>query len=180
MKTLSLRFLMLFFIISSISFSQEKKEFDNSKTKTVSEIFEYKEGVSDYLQISQIENLSTRNDLSNGQTNRNVAIIQQVGFGNNALTNTISASSNINYLQVGAKNFINSQNIVANTNEKVLQTGINNSLINFSFGNVSTSNLDVIQVGNNLKFEKFGSNAQTNALKFRMTGKNQTLFVRSF
>jgi len=180
MKNLTLTFLSLLLVSSFITSAQEKKEVDNQKTKQVSDIYNFKEEISEYLQISQIEN--TGNSIANGnrQNNRNIAIIQQVGNNNFALTNTASNRSNVQYLQTGDDNSILSVNRASNVRERVAQRGVSNSILHLSLRNLNTSNLNVIQRGNNLKFEKFGSNAQTNGLKFRMRGNNQTLIVRSF
>ena len=175
MKLLFIRFLILTLLFSGSVFSQEKKEYDNQKTKQVSDIFSFKQGVSDYLQISQVG--ENRGNVSN---NNNVTMIQQVGVDNIALTRTISNSSDLQYLQYGNGNTISNVNRAANIVERVQQNGVDNSVLNFSVSNLSTSNLNVMQSGNNLKFEKFGTNNQTNGLKFKMTGNNQTLIVRSF
>lgn len=180
MKTFYLKLFVFLFIVNSFSYSQEKKEFDNQKTKLVSDIYNFKEGVSNYLQISQIENTGNNIGNTNPQNNRNVAIIQQVGTNNRAFTNTASHSSNVQFLQVGNDNSVVSINRADNVIERVAQRGVNNSVLNFSLRNLNTSTLNVRQTGSNLKLEKFGSNAQTIGLKFRMTGNNQTIVVRSF
>ncbi|OZV67951.1 hypothetical protein [Winogradskyella aurantia] len=180
MKNLYIKCLVFFLVWSLMSFSQEKKEIDNQKTQEVSDIYSYREQVTNFLQISQIENASNRNQNTNLQNDRNIAVIRQVGIANNALTQTISNSSDIQYTQIGIRNTIESKNNIPNITERVMQTGIGNSLTNFSYGTIETSNLNVMQTGSNLNFEKFGSNAQTNGMSFRMLGNNQTLIVRSY
>jgi hypothetical protein len=180
MKYFYLLCLVLFLVGPSLSFAQEKKEIDNRKTQRVSDIYTYREQVADYLQISQIESLEGRSQNTNLQNDRNIAVIRQLGIANNALTQTVSNTSDIQYTQIGIRNSIESKNSIPNVTERVMQTGIGNSLTNFSYGTIETSNLNVMQTGRNLNFEKFGSNAQTNGMSFRMLGNNQTLIVRSY
>lgn len=180
MKSLKYSFFLILLCVVSISFSQERREEDNSQTKQVSNIYTYRETVSNYLQISQINSRGNQRNRSVNQNNRNISIIQQVGDANRALTNTVSGLSDIQYLQVGNENTINSFNSTFNATERIIQNGQNNSVSNFSFGTVNNANLNVTQNGNNLKFKKFGTNAQTNGIKFKFSGNNQNVTVRSF
>ena len=161
-------------------FAQDKTQIDNSKTKRVSDIYSYKQSTSNYLLLNQVE--SNISDYRSNTVNnvRNVTIIQQVGSQNQAVANNNSDISNINYLQVGDSNIIESTSFIENTAERLIQTGNNNSINSFSFGNVDASSLQILQNGNNQIFEKFGTNNLTDNLTLRVSGNNQTVIIRSF
>lgn len=175
------KYSLVFVFLLPLSLSaQDIAEVDNSRTKKESKIFSYEKSVSNFLQINQARQSASNSNMSNFRDNRNLTIIQQVGQQNRALTNTISANSDIQYLQRGDNNLIESVNFIDNVTERVLQNGDNNRVNNFSFGNVDASSLNIIQNGNNLSFDKFGTNSQTNNLTLRVTGNNQGVIIRSF
>lgn len=164
---------------TNMSFAQEEEAQDNSRTKEISDIFKYEEGVSNYLQISQVEQLSNQASV-NGNNSDNVVTIQQVGNSNRAFTASFTRVSDINYIQEGDNNRINSVNVANVLSEQVQQQGNNNRVFNVSVRPVNLSRLNVTQNGDNLNLVKFGSNAQTNGMQFRMSGSHQTIIVRSF
>lgn len=170
---------LLFFLSTLVGFAQEKREIDNSKTRVTSDIYQYRQEITNYLQISQLEGFGNQSNRLNNQNSGNSVLIQQVGVNNTASSQTNSSFSDIQYLQVGLRNSIESINTIENASESVIQFGIDNSLINNSFGTINTSRLDVIQTGNNLNMEKYGSNARTNNMALRMTGQNRTVIIRS-
>lgn len=162
--------------------AQVKKEVDNRITKRVSNIFNYDKSTSNYLLLNQVElNKSAEIPFGDAVNNsRNVTIIQQIGKQNKAISNSKSDASSINFLQIGNNNFIESTHSILNTTERIIQNGNDNDVINFSFGNVNTSSLNLLQNGNNLSFEKFGTNSLTDKISVKVTGNNQTVIIRSF
>ncbi len=170
---------MIFCLLPSYVLSQDKTETDNSKTKRVSEIYNFKQSTSNYLLLNQVEAIQRRQSNTN-IGDRNIVVINQIGDSNIAVSQTNSANSSLEYIQIGDRNTIKSSNSILQTTERLIQNGNDNAITNFSFGNVSNSSLQVLQNGNNLRFEKFGTNSLTENLSFRITGNNQTLIIRSF
>ncbi|WP_370391501.1 hypothetical protein [uncultured Winogradskyella sp.] len=176
MKKESIFVLMFFLLVTVAGSAQEKRDIDNSKTTAVSDIYRYSQDVTSFLQIAQIEGFGNLNIPQDAQ---NVAIIRQVGVGNTATIESNSETSDIRHLQVGINNNIESINTINNFSEQVIQLGINNEYIHDSFGNITSSGLNIIQTGNNLNFQKVGSNSQTRDMTVRMSGQERTVIVRS-
>ena len=62
----------------------------------------------------------------------------------------------------------------------ITQNGDYNTIVDYVFDPEATTNLNVLQEGNNLYFERFGSNELTKNLKFNMTGNARSIIIRSF
>ncbi|SHH32561.1 hypothetical protein [Winogradskyella jejuensis] len=173
--------LFLFTIITSaLGFSQEVAEIDNSKTKKVSKIFSYEAQVSDFL----VQNQVNRDFLFNNNSSRNnnsLVVVQQIGIRNSVTSKTLAdGTSSMQYIQTGNENVITSTNSFNNVTERIFQSGNNNRVNNFAFGNLDNVGLNIIQNGNNLTVEKFGVNSQTNNISLKLVGNNQSVIVRSF
>jgi hypothetical protein len=110
----------------------------------------------------------------------NTVFIRQVGVDNVVLSNIIAESSDIKIIQNGDQNKIEINEAARTVDKIISQNGANNSVIDFSFNPNISTNLELIQEGNNLNFERFGSNELSKNLKFRMTGDTKTIVVRSF
>jgi len=174
-------FFLVFLLLSLWGFSQNNNDNRNTSTQRVSDIFTYDAPTSNYLLLNQVE--SNPNNQQVGTTidnSRNVTVIQQVGNQNRAISNSFSETSDINFLQIGANNTIESTNLIPNTTERFVQTGNNNVINSFSFGNVEASSLQILQNGNDQRFEKFGTNSLTDRISLSVTGNNQTVIIRSF
>jgi len=193
--------LLFFFTCFSYLFSQEQKEIDNTITKRVSDIFNFNNPTSNFLIQQQLITDITSNVSSQNNFNSSV-FIRQIGSNNEIVTASNSINSNFEFNQNGNDNSIRSintgdnvnefvfqqgdsnnftnDNTISNANTRVLQNGNSNSFLNFSFGNVNETTLDITQNGNNLTFEKFGTNALTNSLQFVQEGNARNITVRSF
>lgn len=179
---MKLKYLIIcFFIVSMISYSQDKRETDNSITSKTADIYSYTDQISNFLQLEQVnqDNTNTSSRTLNSFSNNNISI-EQIGFDNVVISNTVSTNSSLTYLQEGNENTIESINNITTISENITQKGNNNRVTNFSFGNVDTTNLNIIQEGNNLIFNKFGTNALTNDLQFKFQGSDQIITIRSF
>lgn len=178
MKIKLISFILLFISISV--FSQEKREIDNTITNKQSDIYSYTERITNFLQLEQA-NQRQSNDLNDTSSlsNNNVTI-QQIGLNNRVLSNSQSQQSDLSFLQKGNNNKIESLNTIQTVSEQIIQNGNNNRVTNFSYGTVRKASLNVNQNGNNLIFEKFGTNALTNDLKFNFSGNNKSITIRSY
>ena len=60
------------------------------------------------------------------------------------------------------------------------QNGDANTIVDFIFNPNAEVSLDLIQQGDDLYFERFGSNRITESLKFKQTEAAPTIIIRSF
>ncbi|WP_282081281.1 hypothetical protein [Aquimarina algiphila] len=164
---------LLFFIVlsSSVSYAQDIKEedqfFGSDKDK--------------FITLSQVNNtLSQTEDRTSVSNGINAVFIQQIGANNVILSNINAESSDIKIIQNGDDNKVEINESSRDINKIITQTGNNNAVIDFSFNPDISTNLELIQEGNNLIFERFGSNELSKNLKFRMSGDARTVIIRSF
>lgn len=127
--------------------------------------------------LPEINTTTDRSILSNGV---NTVFIQQIGSGNKVVSNIVAESSDITILQKGGQNNIEINESAKEIEKSITQSGDNNSVIDFSFNRDISTKLELIQDGNNLIFERFGSNDLSKNLKFKMSGEARTIIVRSF
>lgn len=127
--------------------------------------------------LPEINTTTNRSILSNGV---NTVFIQQIGSGNKVVSNIVAESSDITILQKGGQNNIEINESAKEIEKSITQSGDNNSVIDFSFNRDISTKLELIQDGNNLIFERFGSNELSKNLKFKMSGEARTIIVRSF
>ncbi|WP_109097854.1 hypothetical protein [Aquimarina sp. AU58] len=134
-----------------------------------------------FITLSQVNNVlsvgAESSPLSNGV---NAVFIQQIGTSNAVLSTIIAESSDIKILQKGDQNLVEINESAREIEKSIIQTGNNNSVTDFSFNPDISTNLELIQEGNNLIFERFGSNELSKNLKFKMSGDARTIIVRSF
>ncbi len=110
----------------------------------------------------------------------NSVFIQQIGANNTVFSAITAESSNIKISQNGDENRIEINETAKEIEKVITQTGNNNTVVDFSINPDISTNLDLLQEGNNLIFERFGSNELSKNLKFKMSGDARTIIVRSF
>ncbi|WP_025741758.1 hypothetical protein [Aquimarina pacifica] len=142
----------------------------------------FEEKGSQSVQLFQIRDILLQSEKVNSEflESSNTIFIEQIGASNVVNANINAVSSNITILQNGNENRIDINESAEEITKIITQTGNNNSVVDFSFDTLGSTSLELIQEGNNLIFEKFGSNELSNNLKFRMTGDFRTIIVRSF
>ena len=113
-------------------------------------------------------------------SNKNSTTIQQIGDYNFLSTYSKFENGIVEYYQIGNFNIIESQSSISNLSETIVQEGNNNSAYNYTFGNVKSDELELMQSGNNLIFERFGTNSLTDNIKVKMQGNAKTIIIRSF
>ena len=124
---------------------------------------------------------ATLMDLKQNQQNTSHGIyIEQIGANNTVEIFTKSQYSSIKLQQHGNENLIDVTNYSNTINLDITQKGNRNMVHDFSYGSVQQSNMELIQNGDDLTFERFGANELTNNIKFRMSGQARTVIVNSF
>ncbi len=171
MKNTILNTLVFILLSTVVAFAQGSEESEISITDQ-----------DKFIALSQVDNIlsqSSRNQssLSEGV---NSIFIQQVGANNVVLSNIIAESSDIKIFQNGDQNIVEIEESAREIEKVITQNGNNNSVIDFSFNSEISTNLQLIQEGDNLIFERFGSNELSKNLKFKMSGDAKTIIVRSF
>ncbi|MFD2565164.1 hypothetical protein [Aquimarina rubra] len=133
-----------------------------------------------FITLNQLQNNTSVQVARENMTANSSVFIQQIGTGNQVFSNITAQSSDIRLSQNGEQNLIEIDETSKEIEKFITQNGNNNIVTDFSFNpNMSTS-LELIQEGDNLSFERFGSNELSKNLKFKMTGNNRTIIVRSF
>lgn len=134
-----------------------------------------------FIALSQVDNafIQSRNQ-SSIREGLNSVFIQQVGTNNTVLSNIVAESSDIKIFQNGDQNTVEINESAKEIEKIITQNGNNNSVIDFSLNPNISTNLELIQEGSNLIFERYGTNELSKNLKFKMTGEARTIIVRSF
>ncbi|SEL94341.1 hypothetical protein SAMN04487910_3665 [Aquimarina amphilecti] len=133
-----------------------------------------------FITLNQIQNNTNAQLARESMVNNSAVFIQQVGTNNQVFSNITAERSDIRLNQNGEQNLIDINETSREIEKLITQNGNNNSVIDFSFNRDISTNLEILQEGDNLSFERFGSNELSKNLKFKMTGNARTIIVRSF
>lgn len=117
---------------------------------------------------------------SNVNQLNNHIFIQQVGAGNAADMEISSEDINLDLQQNGYNNAINLNISAGSVSHNIRQQGYNNGTFDFVVSPFEDVRLNLEQKGENLFFEKYGSNAIGNKLLFKMEGRDHTIIVRNY
>lgn len=130
--------------------------------------------------LSQInsENLSQQNSLNTSASNS--IFIQQIGQRNDVIANVKAVRSAIVLSQNGNDNAIDIDETSFDIKKSITQIGQNNRVVDYSFDTKASTVLELKQEGDNLYFERYGTNELSNSLKFNMTGTARSIIIRSF
>jgi len=133
-----------------------------------------------FITLNQLQNNTAAQITRENSTGANAVFIQQIGAGNQVYSNITAQSSDIRLQQNGEQNRIDINETSREIEKFVTQNGANNTVTDFSFSPDISTSLEIVQEGNNLTFEKFGTNELSKNLKFKMSGNDRTIIVRSF
>ncbi len=135
-----------------------------------------------FITLSQVTDIQPQSseDLSLASQGVNAVFIQQIGTSNSVLSNIVAESSDITIVQKGNENKVEIEETAKEIEKIITQTGNNNTVLDFSLNSNLSTSLELIQEGDNLIFERFGTNELSKNLKFKMTGEAKTIIVRSF
>ncbi|MBQ0768985.1 MAG: hypothetical protein KBT58_06810 [Bizionia sp.] len=110
----------------------------------------------------------------------NSVFLTQVASNNTAIVKVASRASDINILQNGSDNSVGLFYKVDAVIADVEQNGNRNVILDYVIDPNAKVSLDIKQNGDNLTFDKFGSNNMTKNIKFTQTEASPTIIVRSF
>lgn len=147
---------------------------DNSNPDTVLSVD------NQMILLSQINIENPNRDTSMNSSTSNSIFIQQVGQRNDINANVNANRSNIVLVQNGNNNVIEIDETSFEIQKTISQNGQNNVVLDYSFDPKSSTSLELMQEGDNLYFERFGTNELSNSLKFKMTGNARSIIIRSF
>ncbi len=168
-KNIPLVFCLLFCF--AISFGQTYKDDNNTDTgnNAVTTLQE--------LQLLGIDN--SPNPRSATLTGSSV-FVRQIGDFNQANLKVSANATDINIRQNGDDNLTDLEYEVNTAIANLEQNGNSNRIKDFVVDRTEDVSLDLVQDGNNMSFERYGSNALTRSLKFTQNTSYQTIIVRSF
>lgn len=175
-KYLSLFILSVLFACST-GWSQTFAEDDDSDNNTDEEL------VRDNVVTPRIfRSLGINNapNPRNQQIQGNTVFLTQIGELNRAAIITDTEASEINLTQNGDENFTALVYRAKTAVSDLVQNGDSNRIIDFVYSPGADISLDLTQDGDNLYFERFGTNRLTESLKFRQTQAAPTVIIRSF
>lgn len=136
----------------------------------------YQEALSENLRVLSQINASESARIVNG----NNVFIQQIGQHNYVDTYLKADNAQLNIRQEGGFNSVEIQEVSKNIYKDINQIGFDNEIKDTSFNPTQNTQLELNQIGDNLSFERIGTNELTKNLKFTMTGANKSIIVRSF
>ncbi|GAA4277611.1 hypothetical protein [Aquimarina mytili] len=171
MKNTILNTLAIVLLSTLVAFAQSNEEGEISITDQ-----------DKFIALSQVDNIVSQGARNQSSLSEGVnsIFIQQIGTDNVVFSNIIAESSDIKIVQNGDQNTVEINESAREIEKAITQNGNNNSVVDFSFNSEISTNLQLIQEGDNLIFERFGGNELSKNLKFKMSGDAKTIIVRSF
>lgn len=109
----------------------------------------------------------------------NSVFLRQIGDYNTASIRTHTNASEVNLLQNGNSNDTQLDYTANTAVADLVQNGDYNSIKDFVNKPEMDISIDLVQDGNNLKFERDGANELTKSIKFRQSEASPLLIVRS-
>ena len=171
-KTKFIYFLVLCFLVTQVSLGQtySSKEESNNEEMTLN-------GVN----VSEGEfNSFFATNTASAPVQGSSLFLTQIGEDNQARVQVSAQDSDINILQNGNDNGVNLEYQVKSVFADLQQEGNNNYILDYSFDKNQEISLDLKQNGDNLNFERFGTNEMSKNIKFTQTVASPTIIVRSF
>ena len=110
----------------------------------------------------------------------NAVFIRQIGESNLVAASVVSNASEINISQNGDLNNVNLEYNVNKVVSDLTQNGNSNNIKDYVINPNADISLDLIQNGDNLNFQRFGSNDISKNIKFTQTEASPTIIIRSF
>ncbi|SKB42318.1 hypothetical protein SAMN05660903_00637 [Salegentibacter salinarum] len=126
------------------------------------------------------ENMKPESASAAKSLNENNVFIRQVGEGNNVTANISANNTAVSYTQEGNFNHIGVDVNVEDYQSTINQNGNNNNFFDQMYNSDTGASMELNQTGDNLHFERFGSNSIGDKLQFNMTGESRSIIVRNF
>jgi len=153
------------------TFTAEEEENANESTVT-------KLSSADVFRTLGISNAS--NTLRSASLQGNKVLLRQVGDFNQLNVVTQTRASDISVVQQGNDN---RTSLEYNTNTafaRLAQFGNGNTIRDYVYNPEDDVSLELTQQGNNMYFERFGSNSLTKSLTLKQTEASPVIIIRSF
>lgn len=113
-------------------------------------------------------------------TQGSAVFLTQIGEDNNTSVQVIAQASDINIVQNGNDNDVQLKYQVKSVFTDLYQNGNNNYILDYSIETDQDISLNLKQNGDNLNFERFGTNEISKNIKFTQTEASPTIIIRSF
>lgn len=180
MKTLinlkSLVFIILIICFSQVCFSQNYSEDEDLDNETTITELNGEDVSPDFFNTFFDTNPNPKLNTVQG----NSVFLRQIGDSNITFAAVKSNASEVNINQNGNENDVKLVYDVDKVVTDVNQNGNRNRVTDFVIKPGAEISLDVTQNGDNLKFERFGSNEISKNIKFTQTAASPTIIIRSF
>lgn len=171
-NTMIFRILMvLMLLVTSVNFAQNYA--DENEAKKQQELLEQN-------QTTLFGFSSSNDDAKLSSLQGNSVFLKQVGEYNAVKVVSKTNKSEINLSQNGFANKIRLDYYANAVLTDVAQNGDYNMVKDYVYGENENASLNLNQDGDNLYFERFGSNELTKSLKFNQTEASPLIIVRSF
>ncbi|MFV8280003.1 hypothetical protein ACNKXS_00585 [Christiangramia marina] len=131
-----------------------------------------------YSTLNQIQFIEITH-INSIPNNSNAVIIQQIGNNNSAVARSFNHGIEVNLLQNGDDNYIESIVSVEGYKLNASQHGDNNYFSNIPIYSEPGTQLEVIQEGSNQHIENNGANAISKNMSIRITGDNRMLTIQN-
>lgn len=185
MKTIINKNIFFFFLlllsVAQISYSQNYSEDEEDTNETTETSVTQSDGT--VVEVSPDFFSTFFNTQANEKLNLvegNSVFIRQIGESNIVAAGIQSNASDINIAQNGDLNNIQLQYNVDKVVTDLTQNGNSNLIKDYVIDPNAEVSLELQQNGDNLTFDKFGSNNITKNIKFTQTEASPTIIIRSF
>lgn len=165
-------FFVVCFLVTQVSMAQTYSEEESDNESVVLNNTTVSEGV-----FNSFFNPSTAQ--TTPVQGRSV-FLTQIGEGNQVRVAVSAQTSDIKVLQNGDNNDVNLKYQVKSVFTDLQQNGNNNYILDYSIDPNQEVSLDLKQNGDNLNFERFGTNEISKNIKFTQTAASPTIIIRSF
>lgn len=137
---------------------------------------------SDNLTLDVFKSLGINNETNtrNQAITGNSLSLRQIGEYNQVRAKISATASEINLVQNGDYNLSDLEYKVNTAVSTLTQNGDSNTIKDYVYNSAEDISLDLLQEGDNLYFERFGSNDLTKSLQFKQTEASPTIIIRSF
>ena len=137
---------------------------------------------SNTMNATLFQSLGINNETNTRNTNLigNSINLKQIGDYNVLEINSSTTASDIEVTQTGDFNLTSLEYKVNTVVADLKQNGDYNTIRDYVYNSTADVSLILEQDGDNLTFERFGSNNLTKSLRFRQTEASPSIIIRSF
>lgn len=111
---------------------------------------------------------------------RSYVYVNQIGDYNSLFSDTNTTQDQSEYNQFGDYNFVDISIRSNMVNQNVNQLGNGNSFENYSYNSFNRHEIGVVQKGDNIDVQVFGSNSISEGMKINVIGNDKSVIVRNY